>query len=55
MGKEGYDAYYVQATKALASKVGCETVVFLGHHDVSFWMPEEFATAIRQTLKRRGP
>jgi pimeloyl-ACP methyl ester carboxylesterase len=51
-GRESDDAYYVQATKALAAMVGCENVEFPGHHDVSFWMPEEFANAIMSTLKR---
>jgi pimeloyl-ACP methyl ester carboxylesterase len=51
-GRDSDDAYYVQATRALAAKLGCENVVFTGHHDVSFWMPEEFANAILSTLKR---
>jgi pimeloyl-ACP methyl ester carboxylesterase len=51
-GKDSDDAYYVQATRALAAKLGCENVEFPGHHDVSFWMPEEFANAILCTLKR---
>ena len=54
IGRDSDDAYYVQATKALAAKLGCENVEFPGHHDVSFWMPEEFANAIRSTLKRFG-
>lgn len=53
-GKDSDDAYYVQATRALASKLGCENVGFPGHHDVSFWMPEEFANAILSTLHRQG-
>jgi pimeloyl-ACP methyl ester carboxylesterase len=51
-GRDSDDAYYVQATRALAAKLGCENVEFPGHHDVSFWMPEEFANAILGTLKR---
>ena len=51
-GRDSDDAYYVQATRALAAKLGCENVEFPGHHDVSFWMPEEFANAIVSTLKR---
>jgi pimeloyl-ACP methyl ester carboxylesterase len=51
-GRDSDDAYYVQATRALAAKLGCENVEFPGHHDVSFWMPEEFANAILSTLKR---
>ena len=53
-GIESNDAYYVQATKALASKLGCNHVDFPGHHDVCFWMPEEFANAIQSTLTRYG-
>ena len=53
-GRDSDDAYYVQATRALAAKLGCENVEFPGHHDVSFWMPEEFANAILSTLKRHG-
>src|SRR5918994_4730797 len=53
-GRDSDDAYYVQATRALAAKLGCENVGFPGHHDVSFWMPEEFANAILSTLKRYG-
>jgi pimeloyl-ACP methyl ester carboxylesterase len=51
-GKDSDDTYYVQATRALAAKLGCKNVEFPGHHDVSFWMPEEFANAILSTLKR---
>ena len=53
-GRDSDDAYYLQATKALAAKLGCENVEFPGHHDVSFWMPEEFANAIQSTLKQYG-
>jgi pimeloyl-ACP methyl ester carboxylesterase len=51
-GRESDGAYYVEATKALAAKLGCENVEFPGHHDVSFWMPKEFADATRQTIKQ---
>ena len=50
-GSQSDDAYYVQTTRDLAAKLGCENVEFPGHHDVSFWMPEEFANAILSTLK----
>jgi pimeloyl-ACP methyl ester carboxylesterase len=53
-GRDSDDAYYVQTAKTLAAKLGCENVEFPGHHDVSFWMPEEFANAILSTLKRHG-
>jgi pimeloyl-ACP methyl ester carboxylesterase len=51
-GKESDEAYYVQATKALAARLGCENTEFPGHHDVSFWMPEEFAAATRRAIKQ---
>jgi pimeloyl-ACP methyl ester carboxylesterase len=51
-GRDSDDAYYVQTTRALSARLGCENVEFPGHHDVSFWMPEEFANAIMSTLKR---
>ncbi|MFZ1875518.1 MAG: hypothetical protein WBL44_18645 [Nitrososphaeraceae archaeon] len=54
VGRDSDDAYYVQASNALATKLECETVEFPGHHDVSFWMPEEFANAVRQTLENHG-
>jgi pimeloyl-ACP methyl ester carboxylesterase len=53
-GRDSDDAYYVQATRTLASRLGCENVEFPGHHDVSFWMPEKFANAILSTLMRHG-
>jgi pimeloyl-ACP methyl ester carboxylesterase len=53
-GGDSDDAYYVQATRALAAKLRCENVEFPGHHDVSFWMPEEFANTILSTLKQYG-
>lgn len=51
VGRDSDDAYYVQTAKALAAKLGCKNVVFPGHHDVSFWMPKEFADATRRTIK----
>jgi pimeloyl-ACP methyl ester carboxylesterase len=53
-GIDSNDAYYVQATKALASNLGCNNVEFPGHHDVCFWMPKEFSNAIQSTLNRYG-
>ena len=53
-GRDSDDAYYVQATGALASKLGCENVEFPGHHDISLWMPKEFATAIQKVLEQCG-
>ena len=54
IGRDSDNAYYVQTTRALEAKIGCENVEFPGHHDVSFWMPKEFATAIQKTLERYG-
>jgi pimeloyl-ACP methyl ester carboxylesterase len=50
IGRDSENAYYVQATKALASKIGCENTEFPGHHDISFWMPRDFAKSIQETL-----
>ena len=44
-GRDSDNAYYVQATKALAAGLECENIAFPGHHDASFWIPEEFASA----------
>jgi pimeloyl-ACP methyl ester carboxylesterase len=52
VGADSNDAYYVQATRALAAELGCENIKFPGHHDVCFWMPKEFANAIKRTLNR---
>jgi hypothetical protein len=53
-GIDSDNAYYVQTTKALAAKLGCENIEFLGHHDLSLWMPKEFANAIRKTMEQYG-
>jgi pimeloyl-ACP methyl ester carboxylesterase len=52
IGRDSNNAYYVKATRALAARVGCENIEFPGHHDLSFWMPREFANAIQNTLER---
>ncbi len=52
VGADSNNAYYVQATRALASELGCDNIDFPGHHDVCFWMPKEFANAIKSTLNR---
>ena len=54
VGRDSDNAYYVQTTRALAAKLGCENIEFPGHHDLSFWMPKEFANAIQKTLERHG-
>jgi pimeloyl-ACP methyl ester carboxylesterase len=52
IGRDSDNAYYVQATRALAARLGCENIEFPGHHDLSFWMPKEFAKAIQNTLEQ---
>jgi pimeloyl-ACP methyl ester carboxylesterase len=52
IGRDSNNTYYVQATKALAARLGCENIEFPGHHDSSFWMPREFANAIQSTLEQ---
>ena len=52
IGRDSDNAYYVQTTRALAAKLGCENIEFPGHHDLSLWMPKEFANAIQKTLER---
>jgi pimeloyl-ACP methyl ester carboxylesterase len=52
IGRDSNNAYYVQATKALAARLGCKNIEFPGHHDLSFWMPREFANAIQNTLEQ---
>lgn len=51
IGRESDDAYYVQATRKLAGMLGCEILEFPGHHDLSLWMPKEFANAIQNALE----
>ena len=51
VGRDSDNADHVQTARAPAAKLGCENVVFPGHHDVSYWMPEEFANAIWHTLE----
>jgi len=52
IGRDSDNAYYVQTTRALAAKLGCENIEFPGHHDLSLWMPKEFANAVQKTLER---
>jgi pimeloyl-ACP methyl ester carboxylesterase len=54
IGIDSDNAYYVQTTRALAAKLGCENIEFPGHHDLSLWMPKEFANTIQKTLERYG-
>jgi pimeloyl-ACP methyl ester carboxylesterase len=54
IGRDSDNAYYVQTTRALSVALGCENIEFPGHHDLSLWMPKEFANAIQKTLERYG-
>ncbi|CAN5242418.1 hypothetical protein BH18THE2_BH18THE2_39360 [soil metagenome] len=52
VGRDSTDAYYVQSTLALASKLHCECIEFPDQQDISFYMPEEFAKTVLSTIKR---
>jgi hypothetical protein len=58
VGGASDNSQYVQATRALTSRLHCKCIEFPGQHDVSFYMPKEFGNAIKSTLesksKRRG-
>ena len=54
IGRDSDNAYYVQATRALASKLGCENAEFPGHYYISFWMPREFAKSVQEILEWHG-
>jgi hypothetical protein len=41
-------------SRTLVDKLGCAIIEFPGHHDIWFWMPEEFANAIWRTLEQHG-
>lgn len=51
VGRDSDDSQYVQSTRALASKLRCGCIEFPGQHDVSFYMPEEFARALQNTIQ----
>jgi pimeloyl-ACP methyl ester carboxylesterase len=53
IGRDSDDSQYVQATRALTSRLHCKCIVFPGQHDLSFYMPQEFANAIRSTVEQR--
>ena len=52
IGRDSDDAHYVQSTRVLTSRLHCKCIEFPGQHDVSFYMPQEFANSIRSTLER---
>jgi L-ascorbate metabolism protein UlaG (beta-lactamase superfamily) len=45
-------AWYARAAQILAEQLGCELVVFPGHHGSFMDMPEEWAAALRSLLHR---
>jgi pimeloyl-ACP methyl ester carboxylesterase len=49
--------FYAQVAPLLAEQIGCETVVFPGHHGSFVDMPDEWASYLRDILKKRiaGP
>lgn len=55
VGRDSDDSQYVQTTRALTSRLRCKCIEFPGQHDVSFYMPREFANAVRNTLIQRRP
>ena len=44
--------WYVQAAKILAERLGCELVIFPGHHGSYMDMPDEFAAVLRDILHK---
>jgi hypothetical protein len=51
IGRDSDDAH-LQSTRVLASRLHCKCIEFSGQHDVSFYIPQEFANSIRSTLER---
>jgi pimeloyl-ACP methyl ester carboxylesterase len=45
-------AWYAQVAQLLAEKLGCELVIFPGHHGSFLDMPEEFAATLRGILHK---
>jgi pimeloyl-ACP methyl ester carboxylesterase len=45
--------FYAQVAPLLAEQIGCETVLFPGHHGSFVDMPDEWASCLRDTLKKR--
>jgi len=44
--------FYAQVAPLVAEQVGCETVLFPGHHGSFVDMPDEWAACLRDTLKQ---
>ena len=45
--------FYAQVAPLLAEQIGCETVTFPGHHGSFVDMPDEWASCLRDILKKR--
>jgi pimeloyl-ACP methyl ester carboxylesterase len=45
--------FYAQVAPLLAQQIGCETVLFPGHHGSFVDMPDEWASCLSDTLKKR--
>ncbi len=45
-------AWYVEVAQILAQRLGCELVVFPGHHGSYMDMPDEWAAALRDVLRK---
>lgn len=54
VGQWGLDRkkWYIEAAQILAEQLGCELVVFPGHHGSYMDMPDEFAAALRGVLHK---
>jgi hypothetical protein len=53
VGVESDDAYYVQSTKEIASRLRCPCVHFPGQHIAYFYLPEEFSNALKNIIYGR--
>ena len=55
-GKESLDKkrWYAQTAQILAEQLGCELVIFPGHHGSFMGMPEEWTAVLRRILHRAG-
>jgi hypothetical protein len=47
------ERFYAQVAPLLAEQIGCESVLFPGHHGSFVDMPDEWASCLRDTLKHR--
>jgi hypothetical protein len=47
------ERFYAHVAPLSAEQIGCETVLFPGHHGSLVDMPDEWASCLRDTLKQR--